>query len=348
MLVLPTEDQLPWIARAIKTALAGDDELTEYQRMALTGIARGLLHTDLDVEALAPLSAEQTREHLADPAIRAQTVQAMIGLSMLEPRHKADGSVDDHARISLAVTLRVKAYAAALDVDAPSLKVMEDIARDHMKRAAVDELRKSPVPAIAKSEIHEEGFVGFIRGMAASAGKGENLRIADRFRRLEDLPDGTWGKQVVNMYQDHGWIYPGCKDGPPEPVSVHDWVHIAAGYPPSISGELQVWAFIVASSSDRFSFGGLLFPLVLYGVGGAKPLYSGVTKGGGYAHDDVGELFSEAVTRSLACGTDMLMGVDHWALAAKPVEQIREEFRIPEKTFDIGDSDPGLSSNSAA
>ena len=126
---------------------------------------------------------------------------------------------------------------------------------------------------------------------------------------------------------------------------MHDWVHVASGYPPSSVGEVQVNAFMHATSPDPSSFGTVVLALSLYGLGGISlPIGNFTSKGADLAREDIGTLYSEAVNRSIATQTDFMMGIDHWGNAAKPVEQIRHQYGVGAKTVDIGEGDPGLPS----
>ncbi|NQU37725.1 MAG: hypothetical protein HQ526_09070, partial [Actinobacteria bacterium] len=196
----------------------------------------------------------------------------------------------------------------------------------------------------AVETIKDAGLRSFIKTAMAVPGHGENTVVADKYRRLEDLPDGSWGRQVATMYATYGWPYPGEKHGAPEMTAQHDWVHVLSGYPPTPVGELQVNTYMAVSSDDPMSFGGIFLAMSLYGLGGISlPIGNFTSQGGAYDRPDIGALFSEAVNRSAAVRVDFF-DFDHWGSAKTSVEQLREQYEIPAKTVDIGDPDPGLAS----
>lgn len=343
MIVIPEQSLAPSIVAAVKGSI-GEQGINPVQLATMESVAHDIMHADIDVAELEGLTPEQAAQRITDPQIRLQVLQAMLAVEMLLPA-SLDGTETEEARqrVSTAQADRIQEYAKAFDVSLPQLRTFRDRAEGHLRMMYVDMFARTPLRRAAIDNIRDVGIRNFVRNAAAIRGHGTAPEISDKYRRLEDLPEGTWGRQLAGMYQANGWPYPGEKHGVPEATAMHDWVHILSGYPPTPVGELQVNTFMHATSPDSSSFGGVVLALSLYGLGGISlPIGNFTSKGGDLARPDVGRLYAEAVNRSMATGTDFYTGVDHWGNAAKPVEQLREEYQLPEKTVDIGEPDPGL------
>ncbi len=346
MLVMPDPANAPAIVGTIKGGITLTHPITATQLSTMNAVAHQILKLDIDVEEVDPLTPAQAAEAIKDPAIRSQTVQAMIALEMLAPttQRTAEEASGNKHRFQDGTLPHIEEYVRALDVKLPEMKTLNAIASDHEEMIYLDIFFRTPVRTGLVDSIKDSGLRNTIKAIGAARGHGSSPAVADKFKRLEDLPEGTWGYQLAHMYQANGWLFPGETGGPPETLSIHDWVHVLSGYPPSPVGELQVNSFIHACSEDPLSFGYMILALAAYGLGGFNPGgQKWTTKGDAYVRDDVGQLFAEAVMRSKTVGVD-LFAVDHWGQANKTVEEMREKYSIPAKTVDIGDPDPGLPS----
>lgn len=344
MLVIPTADSVPLIYSTVKGAI-GEAEITDLQKMVIEAMVHDILKSDIDFDSVPPFTPEQAQANVRDKYLRDQITQTLVALELLAPTadwHRGGSGLK--GRMDRSQAQRVEKYAQALGSDLPQLTLMRHMAQGNAKLATADIALRGGVRTVALENIKESGLGSFVKGMASMRGHGENTQLVDKFKRLEDLPDGSWGKALINMYHANGWGYPGQTHEVAEPVTVHDWVHVLTGYPPSVMGELQVGAFIHASSPDPLSFGFVAGILAGYGIGGIKPvILNGETKGYGLAdRSDVGQGVAEALLRSKAVGIDLLSGIDHWGQAHKSVEEMRAKYRIPPKTVDVGDPDPGL------
>ena len=344
MIVLPDPILAPAIMAAVKGSV-GEQGLNPIQKSTMEAIAHDVMHTELDVAALSPLTPEQAAKEILDPQIRLQVVQAMLALELLLPLNDSEGKETEEAklRVSRDQADLIESYAQAFDVSVGQLKTYRALADDNIKIMYFDLFARTALRRAAIDTIKDAGVRSFVKTMAAVRGVGTNQKVADKFRRLEDLPEGTWGRQVANMYQTNDWPYPGETHGAPEPTSMHDWVHVISGYSPTPVGELQVNTFMHTTMDDPSSFGQIVLAMSLYGLGNISlPIGNFTSDGGDLARNDIGHLFSEAVIRSKATGTDFMFEVDHWGNADKSVEAIREQYGIPEKTYDIGEGDPGI------
>jgi len=343
MIILPPASLAPSIVAAVKGSV-GEQGLNQIQIMTMESIAHDIMKADVDVETMEALTPEQAALAIEDPQIRLQVLQAMLALEMLAPV-EVDGVATDEGRLRVSTQQadRIDRYAKAFGINLSQLHTFRDRAQGHLKMMYIDLFARTPLRRAAIKTIKDDGIREFVKNVAAMRGHGTSEAIANKYRRLEDLPDGTWGKQLAHMYQTNGWPYPGESHGVTEPTAMHDWVHVISGYPPTAVGELQVNAYMHATSDDPASFGTIVLALSLYGIGNISlPIGNFISKGAHFNRPDVGHLYSEAVLRSKASGIDLFNSVDHWANAALAVDQIREQYGVPAKEIDIGEGDPGL------
>lgn len=340
MIELPPPQLVPSILGAIKGS-TGDRGLNESQQHTLEQVAHGLLKLDIDVAELPALNPAQAAAAIADPVMRKQAVQIMIAIEMLEPMVDMSGNQVPNDLVTVDQADRIASYAKEFDIEVDQLETFRHRANGQMKLMVVDLFARTPILEGMIDEVKDHGVATVIRNVLATRGYKADPEISQRYQRLEDLPDGAWGKQVWKMYQVNGWPLPGELHGVPEATARHDWVHVISGYPPTPVGELQVNGFMHSTSDNPQSFGGIVLALSLYGLGGVTAPIGFTSRGGGVDRDDIGALFSESIKRGLASGTDFLFGMEHWENAALPVEQIREQYNVPSKEIDIGEGDPG-------
>jgi hypothetical protein len=145
------------------------------------------------------------------------------------------------------------------------------------------------------------------------------------------------------MYQANGWPFPGERMGVPEATTVHDWVHILAGYAPTPIGEIQVTTFIATCCPDPKLFGAVLLSLGLYEAGAFRlPQFPQAPTGGVMERPHSADALADAVRRGLAVSTDIMEGIDHWALADESVAELRERFHVVAKDEPEPTADPGV------
>jgi hypothetical protein len=68
-------------------------------------------------------------------------------------------------------------------------------------------------------------------------------RVHALWDRIEQLPAGTVGGELVRYYDENGWRYPGTDHHEPLTFAAHDFHHVLGGYATTPAGELMVGAF---------------------------------------------------------------------------------------------------------
>ena len=78
--------------------------------------------------------------------------------------------------------------------------------------------------------------------------------LAARWAALGDLPEGTLGRRVWELYRARGFAFPGRPGSAPPLLAQHDWVHVLADYGTTVECELEVFAFIARANDDMRAF----------------------------------------------------------------------------------------------
>src|SRR5262245_59222220 len=112
--LIPTPEQAHAGLRSLKSVMLSGGFLSEAHREALTAVQKHLLHTDYDIDSLAPISPEELARVHTDRALREQLVNALVTFAMLSER------VDPRQAEA------VEAYATALDVGPAAVRQLRN------------------------------------------------------------------------------------------------------------------------------------------------------------------------------------------------------------------------------
>jgi hypothetical protein len=330
MLEVPSPETLSASVGALVGAVASADGLSVPQRETIRAVAH-VFGAEVDPASVEPLTPEQAASVVTDPQQRLQLVHAMVMLAFMEhpPSQERERSI---AR-----------YADAFDIDDSSVRVFHDYAHEQSKRMMFDVFRSMPLAGWERQYATEEGASTVVRSLMATLGHGSSPELTEKFRRLEQCPAGSLGRRLWEMYEANHWPFPGEKLGVPEATTVHDWVHVLAGYAPSPIGEIQVTAYISTSSPNPKLFGAVMLAVGLYEAGAFRlPQFTSLPKGGVLEEPHAAEALADAIQRGLVVNCDLMEGIDHWALANEQVVALRERFNIIAKNEPAPTPDPGL------
>ncbi len=319
----PTEVVL--VARGIATAVAPADGLTEVQAALLQAIASALTGVEVDYRGLEPLGPDELAAVLErrDLAYRQRIVHHMVlGELVLRP-------------IPIEVAARVATYAEALGVDDRFVRIARRYAQgafglawmDLRRSGFVEQVRQLDMGLLRSSRTLSDPFVA----------PGPDSELEGTWAGFCELPPGSLGRSVWEMYQSRGFALPGAVGGPSAYLAQHDFVHVLADYGTNLKGELEVFAFIGRCDPDPKGFAWLATLVGLFETG-----YIADT---GFFERDVRERhiraegmqyrIADAIRRGKAvceryC-TD-LFEVDYHALSELPVDEVRTQLRIPSKS----------------
>jgi len=318
-------DEARLIARGIASAVEPEGGLEAVQVNLLGSVLTALMGTKIDFVALEPLGADDLARALAPRSVefRQRIVHHMVlGELVLRP-------------IPPAVARRVEVYAKALGVDDRFVRIARRYAQgafglawldlhrsgfaEHWERARMDQL---------KTDVKLEHQLA--AGVVDEA-------LAERWMGFADLPAGTLGRGVWDMYRGRGFGLPGSVGGASAYLAQHDFVHVLADYGTNLDGELEVFALIGRADPDPKGFAWLATLIGLF--------ETGYVADAGFFTSDLRERrldrvemhvrIADALRRGQTLcdrlGVDLLE-VDYHDFAARPVTHVRAELGFDPKS----------------
>ncbi len=295
-------------AMADVAALGGDPSAAD--RTALAAAAHWIfgLGTGLDPAGLPPAGPEQLARALADPGQRRTAAAFLTVMAFL------DGALDP-TRLR-----RVLAYAEALAVRAPFIDEVAALAAGRLEEALAHMVRDN-LTSISGREWRD--------GAAAAAwlqpyrGAGADPALARRYRALEQLPAGSFGRAFLAHFDANGYGLPGEERALQERFAVpHDSCHVLAGYGTTPAGEILVSTFTAAMHPSRAISGHILPVILSWHLGIRLNDVAGAA---------VGALDPGQFWRAWARGERMAVDLfdpswDFWAWVDQPLEALRRRW----------------------
>jgi hypothetical protein len=291
--------------------------------------------------ALHALHAEETRRQLRLLGALARLHGASIEPSLLPrctPRHAAGVIRDPHRRkrlVQLAVLMAlvdgqvqpetaeaVAELACTLGTDEPGVRVLGLLAARRVLAVRIALMRRI-MGRFLREAYRGEGWRGVCKILGALFLKGaRDAATAARYRNLEHLPSGSFGRALWEYAVRNAFALPGEAGAIPERVLFHDMGHVLSGYDTNPAGEIRQAAFQAGFvRHDGFAF--LLFAVLQFHHG---------IKITPVAEPEVGYFDVEAVlyalARGAACRVDLSDGFQFWLRAACSIEQVRAELGI--------------------
>lgn len=270
---------------------------------------------DLDPATLPPISPTELAAVLDDATLRLDCVRVLAVAALVDVDPQRLGQLPRPGH-SVADVLdadklaRVVGYAGALGIDAAFVHEITALATRNVPAAVSDMARNAAADLPSGATPHIDPA------------------LAARYTALAELPAGTLGRAFVEHYRRNGYALPGEPDGPAEAwATPHDCLHILAGYPTSLQGELLVAAFTggMLGDTDRDVFAGHVLPGILayhLGIG---------ADGRAHLALDAAKLFTAwergtAMSRNLFDSDDPW---DFWEHAGSSVADLRRSYDIP-------------------
>jgi hypothetical protein len=308
------------IAAGLVSAARGSRGLTPLQRVLIESIAGSMtgFSVTVDVDVMDPETFARGLAH-RDEGFRIRILQIMI-LTALVVRPLPNEIAD-----------RLDAFAAALSVGDGMLDVVHDFASESFGLAAVDFDRNG----YTRDWSHEHRSVLHTSDelQDAWATSTHDAELAGRWCALEQLPEGTLGRRVTELYRARGFEYPGRPGSAPPLLAQHDWVHVLADYGTCVESELEVFAFIARANDDPRGFGLLAMVVSLFETG-ALAQGAGLFEAfpGQLSHTGVAVRLADAMRRgALVRGSVDFMDVDWFELAPLTIEAARDHFGVVPK-----------------
>lgn len=289
-LVPPQPDEVLVAARAMATAAAPADGLTEVQRAVLEAKIESMTGTAVDLATYEPLGPREFAEAMArrDLAFRERMVQGMLLAEMLLvpiPREVSD---------------RVETYAAHLGVGDDMLQVVRRIANGSLGLALIDFERSGYFEQMVQEPPDHLHVVEALEDAWQLACADEELHA--RWSALEHCAPGTLGRGVWQFYRARGFTFPGHAGSAPPTLAQHDWIHVLADYGSTVESEIEVFGLISRCNDDPQAFSLLAMVLGLFETG---YLYGAAR---GFFEYDRGHLSGDADRMAVRLGDAMRRG----------------------------------------
>ena len=277
---------------------------------------------ELDCSALEPLGADEL-------AARVQIIDGPPSSCRTRSRSSCCCT-----RCPGASSATSSAFAATLGVDYRLFDATRDMAHGHLALMQADIERNSWYTTQTVEGILHGHLWELARSKSAYLVRPPDRSIARRWESLADHAPGTLGRSVADFYEAHHFPFPGERHGIYELGAHHDFVHVLADYTTTPEGEIDVFAFIAATMADPKGFTLFAFTLGLFQnatitrVSGSKVAIARAD-----TLDDPGAVdrYADALRRATRCTVDVMGGIDHFALADRPLDDLRAEFNIGPK-----------------
>jgi hypothetical protein len=309
------------MSRGVLGVVAPDGGLTALQRLLIEAVVPAMTGFPPDLRA-EPIPPEEFAQVLARRNIgfRTRIVQMVIlYVLVLQP-------------IPLDVVDRVERFADEAGVDEGMLSVAHEFATGSLSLAALDFERNGYASTWHEEDEAALHLSSHLHG--AWDAVEDDAELASRWHALEELPDGTLGRQVADFYRARGFAYPGTPGSAPPFLAQHDWVHVTADYGTTVESELEVFAFIARANDDMRAFSLLAMVVSLFETA-YLPAAVGLFESdrGHLSQSGVATRLADAMRRGALCtGSVDFLRIDWFEYAALPVDEVRHHFGVVPKS----------------
>jgi tellurite resistance protein len=239
--------------RALNMVARRDGPLHDLERRMFDGIQTHILKTDIDVDALDPISPSELAAAVGPPELRERILSACILMALIdgEPTQSEADLLDE--------------LANALEVESHALADVKRLIAKQLRVARMDIARRSFLGQRGRAYLKHQGIAGLTRVLRSLLGF-QNAGLAERYQDLAHAPRGTLGREYYEFIRASGFSLPGEPNGAPEVIVFHDCLHVLAGYGTSSLEETQIASF-QAGVLRKDPIYGLLFMLSQFHLG---------------------------------------------------------------------------------
>ncbi|MEX0666144.1 MAG: hypothetical protein WD598_15440 [Acidimicrobiia bacterium] len=321
----PEYEEVHAVSRGMATAVAPDGGLTDVQVSLLRAVTKAVTEVDIDYRSLEPLDAAELGKVLARRGhqYRQRIVHHMVLAEMVLTPIPED------------VARRVAECAEVLGIADDFVGIARKYARGALGLAWND-LRRSGF-----AEHFDETSMETLHSKAALEDPWEegppepDLEL--RWRQLAELPEGSLGRCVSDMYRERGFFLPGTRSAASAYLAQHDFVHVLADYGTTMEGELEVFAFLGRADPDPKGFAWLATMIGLFETGyvDRQGFFRVDVRDRLLDNPGVDVRLADAIRRGKAVAEKLgrdLFTVDYHSVAEHPVSLLAELLEIPEKS----------------
>lgn len=267
-----------------------------------------ILHVDIDLESLRPITAAELARAIPEAGRRLHALEFAILMPYVPGEISAD-------RVKV-----VDELADGLGVHPQDLASLHQVKDGHLKRLLWDHARKT-VRDYVPGDSTAERLLNVVKYLGQS--KIGDHELAERYARLEDLPDESLGHAIYRFYRSRGFSLPGEGGGFSEFLVPHDISHILSGINTDMPGEIGLAAFESGMCRTEFAYQILLAVLLEFHLG--IRLYVDPAE----AQLDP-EMMALGFERGAQMNLDILKDWDWWEVVDQPVVALRERYGLPE------------------
>jgi hypothetical protein len=325
----PDADEVTLTARGVASAAAPAGGLTEVQRLLLEALVAAMTGHKVDLADFEPMTASELAEALRrrDLQFRTRGVQLML-LTALVLRPLPPEVAD-----------RIAEFARELEVDDGMITVAQEFAAGSLGLAAFDFERNGYTAHWSAADATALHSSEELQSAWDSVAADPNLAAA--WSALEDLPAGTLGRGVWELYQARGFTFPGQPGSAPPLLAQHDWVHVVADFGTTVESELEVFGFIARANDDMHAFSLLAMVVSLFetgylqtGAGLFEASVGHLSGGRGVATRVADAMRRGALCRNVETGESSVdfLRIDWFTLAPLTVEEVRSRFNVESKS----------------
>jgi hypothetical protein len=344
LLTPPDAAEVQAIGCGVASVAAPPGGLTALQRTLIEAFFPAMTAHQVDVGAFWPVTPQDLAVTLAprNLAFRTRVVQLMLLCALvLRPLpEEVVGHVSEAAR--------------ELCVDDGMVDVAREFADGSLGLAAFDFDRNG---YSAEWNGADAEMLHASRSLASAWDVSvTDPALAQRWQALAQLPPGTLGRGVSDLYEARGFTYPGTAGSAPPLLAQHDWVHVLADYGTTVESEIEVFGLIARANDDMRAFSLLAMVISLFETGylraGAGLFQS--SPGHLTADPNLAVRLADAMRRGALCHDQVtdsdsidFLRVDWFELATLEVGEARERFSLVEKSFgaasagSVGPWEPG-------
>jgi len=312
----PDPQFVPFALRAAKTIAAEGGALDDTQRAMIAIAQRLILKTEVDVDALPPISPEELDAVLPPvPAGRLRLVRALVLVTFVR------------REVTPAEARAVDRFARALGVEEHAVENLRRFAEGRRALLRFDVMRRAFTGTAMARAVESDGALALIKSIAARAGVYEDEREAARWDKLASYPEGSLGHALSAYYEKNGFPVPGRRHSLPAFAVVHDLCHVLSGYGVDGQGEVEVVSF-QAGFMREDPMSTLLF-IALISQHGVRLVSIAGARTGMLDDPALLERAVRAARRGAAVNTDLFDHWDFWPELEKPLEEVRRSLGVP-------------------
>jgi len=296
--------------RSVAT-LRGRKPLDAIASEMLEAVGHHVLQANVELESLPDSTPAELAAQIENPRKRLEFVQFLILMPYL------DMQVDpEQVRV-------VDDFARELGVESNTLQDLHRVRDDRLKRLALDFGRRS-----FEELGGAEGARQKLRTLALTLHQfvGDK-KVAQRYRELEDFPEGSLGHTLFHFYRERKFPLPGEPKSFSEMLIGHDCSHILGGFNTDMKGEIDVAGFEAGLYDNAFGFELLLEVILDFHMGKTFTTVGLLEPGSGNFDP---ESVVAGYERGVACKVNPLKDWDFWTVADQQVGDLRARYGLPE------------------